>query len=442
MLTPYALIGVVLSLAAPLIAALGILSHCRMSTISDHALSSLQYETLTRHARHIATAGAGIGCFGALWIALVSASTPPWLAWIPLFVSLIGLVAVSLSPLSQTTSATFARILCIHAASVGMVLVHDALASGTLWALAIIPMWRELQSRPLSKSASRTFALYMLPSVVLVALGTFLLSQGHVAAAIFPLAAGISIREAVVPMHRWFVKMVEHAPLGMVVVFSMPQLGMMMHLRFLSHQLPPQLVHVAATLGVITAIFAAMMGMVQSQARKAIAYLIISQSGLVAFGLEPSSEIAHTGALLIWIVVGIATAGFAMTIAALEARRGTLLLDHPTGNFERIPRLAAAFLILGLASVGLPGTLGFIAEDLLVQGSVDDFPVLALALTIATAMNGITVVRSFFALFTGTSKHIGEHDLTLRETAVLTLVFVLLGLGGIWPAGALAIMSH
>ncbi|NJK32879.1 MAG: hypothetical protein HC927_10995, partial [Deltaproteobacteria bacterium] len=108
-------------------------------------------------------------------------------------------------------------------------------------------------------------------------------------------------------------------------------------------------------------------------------------------------------------------------------------LERPSGHFERIPLLAGALLLFGLASVGLPGTFGFIAEDLLVQGSADDFPYLALALVVATAINGITVMRSFFSLFTGTKAPAGERDLTLREWATLSVVLAALLVAGIWP---------
>jgi len=97
--------------------------------------------------------------------------------------------------------------------------------------------------------------------------------------------------------------------------------------------------------------------------------------------------------------------------------------------------MAVAFLFMGFASVGLPLTLGFVAEDLLVQGSVEEFPVLAFALIIATALNGVSVMRAFFMLFSGSAKHIGERDLTTREAAALTVVMTTLLVTGLFPAG-------
>jgi NADH-quinone oxidoreductase subunit M len=79
-------------------------------------------------------------------------------------------------------------------------------------------------------------------------------------------------------------------------------------------------------------------------------------------------------------------------------------------------------------------TLGFVAEDLLVQGSVAEYPALAFVLIGATALNGMTVVRAFFRLFSGRSSHMGESDLTTREGWALSIVLLALLVGGIAPS--------
>ena len=51
-----------------------------------------------------------------------------------------------------------------------------------------------------------------------------------------------------------------------------------------------------------------------------------------------------------------------MTIAALEARLGSLSIRTYSGGYQRTPLLATSFLFLGLAAVGFPGTLDFVGE--------------------------------------------------------------------------------
>jgi NADH-quinone oxidoreductase subunit M len=95
--------------------------------------------------------------------------------------------------------------------------------------------------------------------------------------------------------------------------------------------------------------------------------------------------------------------------------------------------LATALLFLGFSTVGFPLTLGFVAEDLLVQGTVGEFSGLGLSLILATTLNGITVMRTFFTLFSGSRTYHGEADLGGREIFALSIgIFALLA-GGFVP---------
>ena len=58
-------------------------------------------------------------------------------------------------------------------------------------------------------------------------------------------------------------------------------------------------------------------------------------------------------------------------LRALEARYGRLSLDGFHGLYQHSPALAVGFLLTGLASVGFPGTLGFVSTELLVDGAVE-----------------------------------------------------------------------
>lgn len=390
-------------------------------------------------ARRVSVAGSLLALVMSV-IALVLAATadpsrdPGWSAILPTFVGAIGLTAVAMSPTTRAGSATFARILALNALSTAMVLTTDPLALAALFALSVLIPWLELRAPREDRPPARSFAVYMLPSASLVGVGAAMMALDVPAAAV-PIAVGIAIRQALVPVHSWFPRFVERAPMGIVVAFAAPQLGVYAHLRLISGNLPPDLEQIVAIVGAVTVVFAAALGVVQTRARRALAYLMMSETALVAFGLETGASIGFTGALVAWLVSGLATAGLAMTIAALEARRGALSLERSSGRFRRKPLLATAYLVLGLASVGLPGTLGFIAEDLLVQGSVARYPLLGFTLIVGTALNGVTILRSYFALFTGTRRHGGDRDLTLRERAALTLVLAILVFAGIWPAG-------
>src|SRR5204862_2793813 len=101
---------------------------------------------------------------------------------------------------------------------------------------------------------------------------------------------------------------------------------------------------------------------------------------------------ALAGGLLVWLSAGLAFAGLARCVLVLEARRGRLDLTRYHGGYERMPVLAITFLAMGLACTGFPGTLGFIGQELLVDGAVDVFPVMGFAVIIASALTGLAVL--------------------------------------------------
>jgi NADH-quinone oxidoreductase subunit M len=356
----------------------------------------------------------------------------------PVVTSMIGLTIVAMSPVASHPPRTLGRILFLLATASAFLAFNDPLILTALWASSALIGWFELRAEETSANEhairiDRLFAIYHLPSVVFFATGVLCLHFNQTGVGILALLAGIAIREAVMPAHSWFPTFVERAPLGVVVAFSAPQLGVYAQLQILTQGLSTDLAFEVAAAGVITAIAAAALGLVQRDARRALAFLMMSQTGLVAFGLENRTSVALTGALLTWQVLALATTGFAMTLSALESRRGSLSLQVSGGNFARTPRLAVALLFLGFSTVGFPLTLGFVAEDLLVQGSVGEYSALGLGLILATTLNGITVMRCFLTLFSGSRIFHGEQDLRGREIFALSVAILALLAGGLFP---------
>jgi len=160
----------------------------------------------------------------------------------------------------------------------------------------------------------------------------------------------------------------------------------------------------------------------------------MSQSALVMAGLDCTSASALAGGLLVWLSAGLAFAGLARCILVLEARRGRLELNAYHGGYERMPLLAISFLCMGLACTGFPGTLGFVGQELLVNGAVDAFPTMGFAVVIASALTGLAVLRMYFSLFCGRPQapsHAGvRYGLRRRETwTFVALVLALIAFG-------------
>jgi NADH-quinone oxidoreductase subunit M len=99
-----------------------------------------------------------------------------------------------------------------------------------------------------------------------------------------------------------------------------------------------------------------------------------------------------------------------------------------------MPTMAAFFLLTGLASVGFPCTIGFIAGELLTESVVAYSPIVGSLVVVATMLNGIAVLRVYFRVFTGAS-----HSTTipmrslLEERVAIVALSLLIVLGGVYP---------
>ncbi len=351
----------------------------------------------------------------------------------PVLIAGIGIVAVAMADSISHSIATLRRILALLAIAMAFVAVDEPVLLALLWGLSPWIAWQELRERFGGRGVARLFALYHVASVSCFLASVAFGKIGWAFSSLLLMLPAIALRDARIPGHSWFPYFVEKAPLGLVVAFTAPQLGLFAHLALLGDALPPDMARFVPLIGAVTAVVAAALGVVQTSARRALAYLLMSQTALVSLGLGGTSEVARAGSMLAWQVLALATTGFAMTISALEARRGELSLATHSGYFSRTPRMAAGFMMMGLASVGFPMTLGFIAEDLLAQGAIEGNPIWAFALIGATALNGMNVMRAFFRLFSGRRIHTGETDLTGRESYALSLVLLALLLGGLAP---------
>jgi NADH-quinone oxidoreductase subunit M len=186
-------------------------------------------------------------------------------------------------------------------------------------------------------------------------------------------------------------------------------------------------------LALVTAVYGAIAAAAQADARRAFGYLFVSQSALVFAGLECDSVEGLTGGLSLWLSTGIAFSALARCLAVLEARRGRLSLDRLNGGYDRMPLLASSFLLTALAAVGLPGTLGFIGHELLVEGAVAQHPRTGFLVVIATAFGGIAVLRIYFSLFCGRRDRGPYLGLRSREVAIVASFSALLLAAGLLP---------
>jgi NADH-quinone oxidoreductase subunit M len=303
-----------------------------------------------------------------------------------------------------------------------------------LLALGTVPGYVELLNR---RKPTQVYLLHMALFVGLLAVGWAFYPRDELtptAWAAVPLLAAVLIRCGGVPAHCWLTDWIEHASFGNALLFVTPLTGVYMAARVVLPVAPDWALQGLGLVSLLTAVYAAGMATVQHEARRFFAYLFLSHASLVLVGLALHTPVSLTGALALWVAVALALHGFGLTFRALEARFGRLSLADFHGLYEQSPALAMCFLLTGLASVGFPGTLGFVAAELLVDGAAEASPYVALAVALAGALNGIAVLRVYFLLFTG-ARHASSVRLRVgprERLAILTLAALILG-GGLVP---------
>ncbi|MFO1019713.1 MAG: proton-conducting transporter membrane subunit [Planctomycetales bacterium] len=306
-----------------------------------------------------------------------------------------------------------------------------------LLALGTIPPGIEIYMR--GKSV-RVYALHMGLFVGLMILGSLLVDGSSDSlprdrwTAMIPLLLAVFIRAGIVPFHCWLTDLFEKATFGTALLFVTPLTGAYAAMRLILPIAPSWVLRSIGLLSLVTAVYAAAMALVQKEGRRFFCYLFLSHSALVLVGMESVSSLGLTGALCVWLSVGLGLGGFGLTLRALESRIGRLSLDGYQGLYYHTPNLAMFFVLTGLASVGFPGTIGFVGTEMLVDGAVETYPYIGVAVVIAAALNGIAFVHAYFLLFTG--KVYGSTvslQIRRRERFAVMFLGLLILVGGLIP---------
>jgi len=144
-----------------------------------------------------------------------------------------------------------------------------------------------------------------------------------------------------------------------VAIFLMPQAASEMSTFFL----------VLATIGVI---YGALSTVVQTDLKYINAYSSVSHCGLVLFGILMLNKTSSNGAVLQMVSHGLMTALFFGLIGMIYSRTKTRIITEMQGLMKVLPFISAAYVIAGLASLGLPGLSGFVAEMTIFVGSFQE----------------------------------------------------------------------
>ncbi|HKG93248.1 MAG TPA: NADH-quinone oxidoreductase subunit M [Gemmatimonadaceae bacterium] len=252
-----------------------------------------------------------------------------------------------------------------------------------------------------------------------------------------------AVKVPMFPFHTWLPDAHVEAPTAGSVILAgiMLKMGTYGFLRFAVPLLPgaaltPWVRNIVLGLAVVGIIYGALVALVQPDFKKLVAYSSVSHLGFVMLGIFAFTVESVQGAVLVMINHGISTGALFFLIGMIYERRHTRAIADYGGIARVVPLFAALLTLVSLSSIGLPGTNGFIGEFLVLVGSFQTHPYLALIATTGVIFAAAYLLWAIQrVLFNAFDKPANAHisDLNGREIALMVpLVFGILLLG-IYP---------
>lgn len=206
----------------------------------------------------------------------------------------------------------------------------------------------------------------------------------------FLLFYGMAVRTPLFPMHGWLPVVARHGNIAIAPSLLLGiKVGIYGLLRFVLPIVPEAAVEwqrVVVAFAVAGVFYAALIAFQQANLRRLMAFAVISHSSLLVIGIFSLDHAALQGAALLAINFGLATTTMLFMIGFVYRRTHTTDLPALGGLFDRIPFIGIAFLVGGFAIVGMPGTPGFDAAHLVLEGAIQRLGALV---TVAAALGNV-----------------------------------------------------
>ncbi len=185
--------------------------------------------------------------------------------------------------------------------------------------------------------------------------------------------ASFAVKVPMWPFHTWLPDAHVDAPTEGSVLLAgiLLKLGGYGFLRFSLPMLPDAsafFTPLIFALSVIAIVYTSLVALMQTDMKKLIAYSSVAHMGIVTIGIFTTNALGITGGIIQMLSHGIVSAALFMIVGVVYHRLHTREIARYGGLAENMPVYALTFMLFMLASVGLPGTSGFIGEVLVIVG--------------------------------------------------------------------------
>jgi NADH-quinone oxidoreductase subunit M len=345
--------------------------------------------------------------------------------WEVLFCSLLLLIAPAVATEWRRSAWTLAGLV--------LALIATLFSSSGLIAysaVAIAALLHAVDAWP----RTRTGAVWLVGSGALAAAAGISLQSGSLTAAFLLSTLAVAVRAAALPVHAGVASLCERAPVVQTQQLASTIALVFVHLRFVDHH--PEAIALAPMVvrfGALAALTGALLSLVQSDLRGFFRAATSMHGGLVMAALGAASQDNFAAALLVVVATGLSLGGFGIMTASLEERVGPVQFTLRAGRVQALPRLAAGFAFFGAAGVAMPGTAGFVADDLLLHTLWMQSPWSTVAVILSSAMLAVSTLICYSRVFLGRAVEVVAPDLSARERVVTVALVMLLVLLGISP---------
>ena len=254
-------------------------------------------------------------------------------------------------------------------------------------------------------------------------------------------AVAFLIKVPLFPFHTWLPDAHVEAPTAGSVILAgvMLKMGTYGLVRFAFPLFPSAAMHYApwiAGFAIIGIIYGALVAMVQPDMKKLVAYSSVSHLGFVVFGLCAMNVQGLQGSVYQMLNHGVSTGGLFMIVGMLSDRRHTRLIAEYGGLKAVMPRFVAAFLLITLSSIALPGMNGFIGEFLILLGGFLWNPIFAALAATGMILSAVYMLWMFQRVNYGEITNVKNRelpDLTPREWTLMVPTIAVAIAMGVFP---------
>jgi len=262
--------------------------------------------------------------------------------------------------------------------------------------------------------------------------------------------ASFAVKVPMWPVHTWLPDAHVEAPTAGSVILAgvLLKMGAYGFLRFSLPLLPEASVYFTPliyTLSIIAIIYTSLVALAQEDMKKLIAYSSVAHMGFVTIGIFAGNLQSVEGAILGMLSHGFVSAALFLCVGVVYDRMHSREIATYGGLVHRMPVYAFVFMVFMMASVGLPGTSGFVGEFLVLLGVFQVNTWVAFLAAIGVILGAAYMLWLYRRVIFGTLTKAALKnilDLSPREILIFAPLIVLVFWMGIYPGPFLDVLHE